>query len=185
MPNYYEISPADDTLTLQDGKGSASVAVRYIGDRNVEARASAEPTEGAEKRWLRVEPPQQRKMGPGQTQTFKVTVAVPPGTAPGRYGVRLDVVSVANPDEEYDRGSLITFRVERVDEPPRASPPQHSAPLRVHIKREIPRWKMVWMIIVTVVMIAWFGFVAWQMITMDDLFDDFPIEVDPPMVEPL
>lgn len=117
MPNYYEISPAHDTLSLHDGQGSASFAVRYVGDHRVEARAVAVPMEGAKESWLQVEPPNQCDMQPGQTQTFKVTVTVPPGTAEGRYGLRLDVVSVHNPDEEYDRGPLITFEVEETKEP--------------------------------------------------------------------
>lgn len=117
MPNYYEISPTHDTLVLREGKGSASFAVRYVGGHSVEARAIAVPMDGAEEGWLKVDPPDQREMAPGQTQTFKVTVTIPPGTAPSRYGFRLDVVSVRNPDEEYDRGPLVAFQVNVSEEP--------------------------------------------------------------------
>lgn len=111
MPNYFEISPAHDVLTLRDGKGSASVGVRYVGSRRAEARAIAVAMNGAKDAWLKVDTPDQRMMEPGQTQTFNVVVNVPPGTTAGRYGFRLDVVSVSNPDEEYDRGPLVSFEV--------------------------------------------------------------------------
>ena len=111
MPNYYEISPTDDTLVLRNGKGSAGFTVRYVGDRAVEARVRAVPVEGAEQEWLNVQPPEQRDMQPGQTHTFKVTVSVPAQTLAGRYGLRLDVMSVDNTDEEYDQGPVVSFDV--------------------------------------------------------------------------
>lgn len=190
MPNHYEISPADDTLALHDGKGSASVAVRYVGDRSVEARASARPMEGADQAWLSVASPQQRNMRPGQTQTFQVTVAVPPGTPPGRYGWRLDVVSVANPDEEYDRGPLVTFEVEQTEERQSAPQAESPQPLRVHIKHEMPRWKIILHTFLLIFFLFWFGFLAWQMFGMMDRFDHFgdsDIDIDKPapVAEPL
>lgn len=111
MPNYFEISPTHDVLALREGKGSASFAVRYVGDSPLEARALAVPMDGVNEGWLSIEPPDQRKMEPGKTQTFNVNVTIPPGTTPGRYGFRLDVVSVRNPDEEYDRGPQVAFQV--------------------------------------------------------------------------
>ncbi|MCG5501133.1 PASTA domain-containing protein [Ectothiorhodospira lacustris] len=111
MPNYYEITPTDDRLTLTGGKGEASFGVRYVGGRSVEARARAVPLEGTLPTWLRLESPDQRAMQPGQTQTFRVHVTIPPGTLPGRYGMRLDLMSVDNTDEEYDQGPMITFEV--------------------------------------------------------------------------
>lgn len=126
MPSCYEISPANNTVALRAGRGVATFGVRYVGNRRVEARAHAVPMEGAETVWLKVDPPNQRYMQPGQTQTFKVSVAIPPGAAPGRFGLRLDVLSVDNPDEEYDRGPLVTFQVESAEAPQ----PQRGFPWR-------------------------------------------------------
>lgn len=145
MPNYYEISPAHSTLTLSDGKGSASFGVRYVGNRRVEARAAVLPMDGAESGWLKVEPPNQRYMEPGQTHTFKVAVEVPPGTAAGRYGLRVDVVSVDNPDEEYDRGPQVSFQVEKTKEPE----PQQGFPWR-------------WVILAAVLLILVIVAVVWM-----------------------
>jgi hypothetical protein len=164
MPNYYEISPAHDTLALKDGKGSASFTVRYVGSRNVEARASVVPMEGAEASWLSIEPAQQREMQPGQTHTFKVSVAVPAGTPPGRYGLRLDVVSVDNTDEEYDRGPLVTFTVEKSEEP---KPPN-----------AFPWWAV---IVATVLLVIIIGAVVWW-IARDDNVDPRPVPI--PIPEP-
>ncbi|MCO6442224.1 MAG: hypothetical protein J5I81_14370 [Nitrococcus mobilis] len=111
MPNYYEISATDATLVLRDGKGSAGFTVRYVGGRAVEAWARAVPLDDAQESWLQLAPPEQRDMQPGQTHTFKVTVTVPPGTPAGRYGLRLDVMSADNTDEEYDQGPMVAFEV--------------------------------------------------------------------------
>lgn len=72
MSEYYEISSAQDGLTLGDHKGAASFSVRYVGHRQVEARARAVPLDGAEDRWVKVEPPAQFDLAPGQTQMVKV-----------------------------------------------------------------------------------------------------------------
>lgn len=117
MPNYYEISPTDDTLTLRDGKASASFTVRYVGDRTVEARAQPVALNGAKDDWLEVESPTTREMEPNQTQNFKVTVKAPPGTPAGEYAMRLDMVSVDNTDEEYDKGPTVSFSVGESKEP--------------------------------------------------------------------
>lgn len=117
MPAYYEITPVNASVVLEKGKGSASFTVRYVGTRRTEARATAVPMERTENHWLEVQPPSQRYIEPEQTQAYKVNVAVPAGTSPGRYGLRLDVLSVDNPDEEYVRGPLVTFQVEESEEP--------------------------------------------------------------------
>lgn len=117
MPNYYEISPTDDTLQLREGKGSAGFTVRYVGGRVVEAWARAVPVQGTQEEWLQTQSPEQRDMQPGQTQTFEVKVTVPPGTPAGRYGLRLDVMSADNTDEEYDQGPVVSFDVAESAQP--------------------------------------------------------------------
>ncbi|WP_347329663.1 hypothetical protein [Marinimicrobium locisalis] len=150
MPNFYEISSSHDSLTLKDGKGAASFSVRYVGERQVEARASAEPMENAKEQWLKVESPDQVSMEPGQTQTFKVGVEVPPGTPPGRYGLRLDVVSVDNTDEEYDRGPLVTFEVSESKPAPASG--------------GFPWWAV---IVAAVVLVLLVGGVVWWLVASD------------------
>ena len=117
MPNYFEISPTDDVLTLQQGQGAAGFAVRYVGERSVEAKAKAVALQGAEQAWLQVAKPATKDMQSNQTQTFKVLVNVPPGTSAGRYGLRLDVMSEDNTDEEYNQGPVISFEVPELSEP--------------------------------------------------------------------
>ncbi|ABA90122.1 hypothetical protein Pcar_2887 [Syntrophotalea carbinolica DSM 2380] len=111
MPNYFEISPTDDALSLQQGKGAAGFTVRYVGERPVEAKAEAVALQGADQAWLQVAQPTTKQMQSNQTQTFKVLVNVPPGTPVGRYGLRLDVMSVDNTDEEYNQGPVVAFEV--------------------------------------------------------------------------
>ncbi len=123
MPNYYEISPTDDTVSLRDGKGAAAFTVRYTGQRSVDTRAQVVAVEGADASWLTVESPSTKRMTPNQTQTFQVNVEVPQGTPAGRYALRLDVMSVDNTDEEYDQGPPVWFEVEETEAPPPSSFP--------------------------------------------------------------
>lgn len=118
MPNYFEISPTNDALNLQQGNGAAGFTVRYMGERSVEAKAEAVALQGAQQSWLQVAEPTTKEMQSNQTQTFKVLVNVPSGTPAGRYGLRLDVMSVDNTDEEYNQGPVIAFEVGETSAPP-------------------------------------------------------------------
>lgn len=163
MPNYYEISPTDDTLVLRDGRGSAGFTVRYVGGRAVEAWARAVPVEGAEQSWLQPEPPEQRDMQPGQTHTFSVAVAVPSGTPSGRHGLRLDVMSVDNTDEEYAQGPVVSFEVA-------GSPPPEPKP------SGFPWWMV---ITAAVVLVLIGGGAAWWLTADDGSGRVTPIDVEP------
>ncbi|OEU72623.1 MAG: hypothetical protein BA869_12590 [Desulfuromonadales bacterium C00003107] len=154
MPNYFEISPTDDVLTLQQGQGAAGFAVRYVGERSVEAKAKAVALQGAEQAWLQVAKPATKDMQSNQTQTFKVLVNVPPGTSAGRYGLRLDVMSEDNTDEEYNQGPVISFEVPELSEP---------AP---KTEKGFP-W---WIIIVAAVILALAaGGIAWWLVARNDV----------------
>ncbi len=160
MPNYYEISATDATLVLRDGKGSAGFTVRYVGGRAVEAWARAVPLDNAQEGWLQLAPPEQRDMQPGQTHTFKVAVTVPPGTPAGRYGLRLDVMSADNTDEEYDQGPMVAFEVAE------SMPPQPKG-------SGFPWWVV---ITVALVLVIGGGGLAWWFTADDGIDRTTPVE---------
>lgn len=151
MPNFYEISPTDDTLALQDGSGEASFTVRYVGERPVEARAQVIPQEGAVGNWFELQEGATKDMTRGQTHTFKVRVSVPAGTPAGNYGLRLDMVSVDNTDEEYDEGPTVSFKV-ATSEPDKDKP-------------GFPWWAL---IVIGLVLLLVIGVLAWWLTANGD-----------------
>lgn len=164
MPNYYEITPANETVTLSKRQAKASFTVRYVGNRNVEARAEPVATDGAAADWLSIDAAT-RSMGPNQTQSFDVTVTVPPDAEPGDYGLRLDMVSVDNTDEEYDQGPTVRFSV------PAAEAPASGG---------FPLWAL---ILVGVLLLALIGGVIWWLFSGGEAEKTEPRPQDPPAAE--
>lgn len=162
MPNYYEISPTDDILTLQQGKGAAGFSVRYMGEGAVEARAEVVALQGAKQDWLQMAQPATKAMQSNQTQTFKALVNVPPGTPAGRYGLRLDVMSVENTDEEYNQGPVISFEVAETA----AAPPKKD--------KGFPWWIVIVAAVVLVLLVG--GITTYFMAHKGDVPDDPPVK---------
>jgi len=162
MPNYYEISPTDDTVNLRAGKGTAAFTVRYTGQRPVDAQAQVVAVEGADSSWLTVEAPATKRMAPNQTQTFQVEVEVPQGTPAGRYALRLDMMSVDNTDEEYDQGPPVWFEVAETEPPPPSSFP----------------W---WLVILVALLLALLiGGIVWYLMSNDrPIITDVSLSVTP------
>ncbi|CAA6806348.1 MAG: Unknown protein [uncultured Thiotrichaceae bacterium] len=61
----------------------------------------------------------------GATQQYTVNVAVPEKAPAGKYGFRLTLIGVDNPDEDFTEGPLINFEVAAKEAPP---PPTHPKP---------------------------------------------------------
>ena len=118
MANYFEIMPPEGLSAIKlDNSGRAKVqyTVKNVSGIKRDGRAvlvSVPNAPGAvEKGWVKVEPPTDKSFEQGQSQTYVVTIAVPPNSPPGSYGFRLDTVLVSRPDEG-DRSSAMTFSVD-------------------------------------------------------------------------
>lgn len=69
------------------------------------------PASGAvENGWVKIDGPQERHFDKDREETFAVKIAVPAKSKPGAYNFRLNVVSVARPDEG-DASPTVAFEV--------------------------------------------------------------------------
>jgi hypothetical protein len=112
MARLFTVTTATETPSL-DARGHGVVAFTVSNTRPgpLRGRGLVVPLNGAKASWFRVEGDEERDFEAGGTQQFTVRVAVPPGTPPGKGGLRLDVVSVANPDEDFSEGPAVAFEV--------------------------------------------------------------------------
>ena len=68
------------------------------------------PAGVVEKGWVKIDGSAQRHFDTDREEVFVVKIAVPPNSPPGNYTFRLDVVSVARPDEG-DAAPAVAFKV--------------------------------------------------------------------------
>jgi hypothetical protein len=128
------VSSTDTTPGVSFGVTVATSSIELDADRRGEAaftvtnrtraarrgRARIVVTGSADTGWLSLAGEPERDFMAGATHVFSVGVAVPAAAAQGTYAFRLDVVAVANPDEDYTEGPTVTFTVgaERPKPPP-------------------------------------------------------------------
>ena len=117
MANYFEITlPEGLSVVKLDSSGRAKVqyTVKNVSGIRRDGRAvllSLPSAPGVvEKNWVKVEGPTDKPFDPGQSQTYIVTIAVPPKSPPGSYSFRLQTVLVAKTDEG-DSSTPLTFNV--------------------------------------------------------------------------
>jgi beta-lactam-binding protein with PASTA domain len=120
MAKLFQITSPGGISTLKlDSRGSASLqyTVKNVSSRTIDGRAvltsipQTKPPSGAvEKGWVKVDGQPERHFDIDKEETFTVKVAVPPKSPAGSYSFRLDMVSVAKPDEG-DEGQAVGFTV--------------------------------------------------------------------------
>jgi hypothetical protein len=114
----FTITAAGQTVALDAaGSGQAAFTVTNTTGATIRGRAIPTPQPGAEggqapaKEWFTIQGEALRGFAPGTAEQVVVAVKVPPGTPPGKYAVRLDVVAEANPDEDFTQGPSVSFDV--------------------------------------------------------------------------
>ena len=112
MPSPFAITAASNSVRLSDQRqGQAAFTVFNASGRALQGRIQLVPLGQAAADWLKVTGAPSRPFAMGGTEQVTVSIAVPPGAAPGSYTFRLDVVGVDNPDEDYSAGPVVTFEV--------------------------------------------------------------------------
>jgi hypothetical protein len=123
MAHVFDITAAGDSVSLgPTGTGEVPFTVTNVSASAVRGRAVFGPEKSAVLPWLKLMGEQERLLQPKQTDTFLVKVAVPPGTSPGDYSFRLDIISVARPDEDSTQGPAIKIPVILAPPPPKPFP---------------------------------------------------------------
>lgn len=112
MAKTFSVTSSSSTVSLSRG---ADTEVRFVvtntRDDLVRGRAIPVAMNGAEDEWLTIDGDVERDFGEAQTDDFIVSVSVPSKAAEGRYALRLDMVAVDNPDEDYTAGPEVGIAV--------------------------------------------------------------------------
>ncbi|HEU0020750.1 MAG TPA: Ig-like domain-containing protein [Dehalococcoidia bacterium] len=121
MPSLFAITVPNNSVPLNaQRRGSASFSVYDSSGRPVRGRAVLVPQGGATPDWFSIVGEAERDFVPSETVQYTVQVDIPSGAPPGEYSFQLDMVNVANPDEDYTRGPGVTIGV-----------PESATPFRV------------------------------------------------------
>lgn len=119
---------ADNKPVVINGTEAAELAVSVANTSGKEIQALARIVAIGQTKaeWLTLTGNQERRFPVGGTQQFVVRIAVPEGTQPGKYSLRLNAASVQNPDEEYAEGPAVAFVVEASAAPQEPVPTKSS-----------------------------------------------------------
>ncbi len=112
MPSLFAITTAANSVPLDGSrKGQIVFTVSNTSVRAVRGRARIAPDGAAAATWFALADGAEREFTVNGTQQYTVQIAVPPTIAAGNYTVRLDMVGVDNPDEDFTQGPSVTFAV--------------------------------------------------------------------------
>lgn len=120
MATLFAITAATNTVVLDaNQRGATSLTVSNIAGRALRGRArlavvSAAPIPPAQvdpSAWLTIDGAAERDFAIAATEQIKVAIAPPAKAPPGSYTFRLDLVNVANPDEDVTQGPTLAFEV--------------------------------------------------------------------------
>jgi len=112
MPSSFAITTAANSTPLDGSrKGQTVFTVSNTSVRPLRGRARVTPDSAATATWFTLTGGAERDFTVNGTQQYAVQIAVPPTAAAGTYTVRLDMVGVDNPDEDFTQGPSVTFEV--------------------------------------------------------------------------
>jgi N-acetylneuraminic acid mutarotase len=112
MPNSFAITAATTTIALEGNRqGQASFTVSNTTAHPVRGRAHvvAQPASAAP--WLSLQGEAERDFAGTGSQQYIVQLTVPPTAPAGDYTLRLDMVNVADPDDDFSQGPTVKFTV--------------------------------------------------------------------------
>jgi hypothetical protein len=120
MAKWFNVTLAQGMSNVKlDSMGRASVqyTAKNVSAAPVDGRAvlvslphTNPPAGVVEKGWVKIDGSEQRHFDKDREEVFVAKIAVPPKSPPGDYTFRLDVVSVAKPDEG-DSAPAVAFKV--------------------------------------------------------------------------
>jgi len=112
MPSSFAITTAANSAPLDGNRqGQVVFTVSNTSVRAVRGRARVTPDNAAAATWFTLAGGAERDFSVNGTQQYTLQIAVPPTTAAGNYTVRLDMVGVDNPDEDFTQGPSVTIAV--------------------------------------------------------------------------
>jgi len=122
MTRIFDITPASDILNIDSsGQGKLLFTVTNTTGRPQRASFRLRALDSGQSSWLKLNGDMERDFTAGFTHQVEVAVAPPSGAPPGRFRVRLDALSVANPDDDFTEGPAVGVVVPATAPPPKKS----------------------------------------------------------------
>jgi beta-lactam-binding protein with PASTA domain len=110
MRNPFAITTTVSNISLSsDRVGEAVFTVSNTSESRLRGRALIAADDANVESWLTLLGDAEREFESGSTEHYVVRIEAPPDAPSESYPFRLDMVGVANPDEEYSQGPTITF----------------------------------------------------------------------------
>jgi hypothetical protein len=130
--NVFSITAPSSTVRLDaKGHGEVPFSVSNLTANVIRGRARVVATDPKLANWFKITGDAERDFAPNGTQQYTVQLNTAPGANPGKYSFRLDVFSVALPDEEYAQGPNIGFEIAAPSAPPKPNFPIWIIPVLV------------------------------------------------------
>ena len=117
-PSFTVTTPSNSVTLDASGAARASFTVTNTSPAALRGRLLTRPRDAAKPEWFTVAGESIREFAPSGAEQVVVELQVPPGTAPGSYSFRLDVVSEDDPDEDFTEGPFVGFDVAAPPPPP-------------------------------------------------------------------
>lgn len=143
MARIFAITTTTDAIQLDaSGQGEVAFTITNNSDRFLEGQVKLRSQPPTDPSWLSLAQDIYLEFPKNATHNTTVQIKVPPGTAPGKYPFRIDVVSTAKPDEDFTEGPSVVFTVQ---------------PSKAPAKKPFP-W---WILAVAAVVLTVGGVFAW------------------------
>ncbi|HZU69826.1 MAG TPA: hypothetical protein VFA09_21315 [Ktedonobacteraceae bacterium] len=125
MTSPFAITAASNTVLLDNNRqAQTSFTVSNTTSHTIRGRAHLVVQPSSAEPWLRMQGEAEREFAASESEQYVVQLIVPPGVPAGDYTFRLDVVDLANPDDNFSEGPTVKFVV----------------PAPVPAKRPFPWW---------------------------------------------
>jgi len=112
MPSPFAITAATNSVPLDSNhQGQTSFTVSNTTAQTIRGHARLWTQPAVASSWLSLLGEAERDFARDQSQQYAVHIAAPPTAPTGDYTFRLDMVDVANPDENFSQGPTVKFVV--------------------------------------------------------------------------
>lgn len=112
MARLFDITTTSDTASTTVGGAVKLVfTVTNTTPRPLRGSLRAKALDSGQASWLAVGGDAERDFPPGLAHQVEVTAKVPTGSAAGKFRVRLDALSVANPDDDFTEGPAVSVTI--------------------------------------------------------------------------
>lgn len=154
MSSSFAITVTSSSLKLSaDRSGAISVTVTNTSGRELRGRAILE-ADPAALPWFTLADQAERNFAANTTEVYVVNISAPPGAPTGSATVRLNMVAVDNPDEDFTRGPTITVAI--------PEPPQP-------VKKPFPWWIVAAVLAILALAGGVGGWLLWRNVTVPNL----------------